>query len=333
MHPSSRIEAATLKQRLPAYLSAIGHPPRFHPSGTRLTALCPLHQDTKPSFTATFEGEVWKWYCHPCGVGGTIIDLHAARSRRSVKAEFKTICAEIAELIGLDPATAPASPAHRKPPPAPALVSKAICAHELERLTTPWRIELKKNTEQCEAFARELQLFPETLRRLTMPSLDALGIVPAGFTLTKADGTLCTLLKPRLAYIGDGGYKIRDPFGTGRPRFWRVGALRRPWRSHWLCRSAPAITDVHLVESETSAAALIEAGYNDPFHAGTCVVATSGANGFDPAWVSLFTDLNVHFWPDNDTAGRRFYQETALLLHGTAKGICQHKPDYQNPTA
>ncbi len=333
MHTSSRIEVDTLKQRLPDYLSAIGHLPLFHPSGTRLTVLCPLHQDTKPSFTATLKGETWGWYCHPCGIGGTVIDLHAARSSRSVKAEFKIICTEIATLIGLDPATAPATPSYKSPPPASAKASKAISTHELEHLTSPWRTRLYEDVQLCAAFAREVQLSPETLRRLTTPAQDALGIAPAGLTLTKADGTLCTLLKPKLAYIGDGGYKIRAPFGAGGPRFWRVGELRRPWRSHWLCRSAPTISDVHLVESETTAAALIEAGFNDPFHAGTCVVATSGANGFDPAWVSLFTDLNVHFWPDNDTAGWRFYQETALLLHGTAKGICQHKPDYQNPTA
>ncbi|MFC5455990.1 CHC2 zinc finger domain-containing protein [Prosthecobacter fluviatilis] len=333
MHNSSRLDADTLKQRLPDYLFAIGHPPIFHPGGTRLAALCPLHQDTKPSFTAILKRETWQWFCHPCGFGGTVIDLHAARSGRSVKAEFKVICAEIAVLTGLNPATAPASPVHKKPAPKPAKTSQAISAHELERLTAPWRIRLYEDHQMREAFARELQLSPETLRRLTMPCLDALGIVPAGLPLTKADGTQCKLSKSRLVYIGDGGYKIRAPFGPVGPRFWRVGALRRPWRSHWLCRAASTITDVHLVESESTAAALIEAGFNEPFHAGTCVMATSGANGFDPDWVSLFTDLNVHFWPDNDPAGQRFFEETATLLHGTAKRICQHKPDYQTPTA
>lgn len=333
MHTSTRVDADTLKQRLPDYLSAVGHPPVFHANGTSLTALCPLHQDKKPSFTAKYNGEAWVWFCHPCGVGGTIIELHAASSGMSVNAEFKTICAEIAALISLDPATASASPAHRTPPPAPAKASKAISAHEMERLTTPWRTELNENTKLREAFTRELQLSPETLRRLTTPSLDALGIAPAGLILTKADGTTCTLKKPKLAYIGDGGFKIRAPFGAGGPRFWRVGELRRPWRSHWLCRAAPTITTVHLVESESTAAALIEAGLNDPFHEATCVVATSGANGFDPAWVSLFKGLNVHFWPDNDPAGQRFFQETATLLHATAKRIRQHHLNYQIPTA
>jgi hypothetical protein len=140
----------------------------------------------------------------------------------------------------------------------------------------------------------------------------------------KTDGTTCTLHKPRLAYIGDGGYKIRDPFGTGTPRFWRVGELRRPWRSHWLSR-APSIADVHLVESESSAAALIEAGYDDPFGKRSCVIATSGANGFEPAWMPMFKGRAVHFWPDDDRAGKRFFQDTAALLHGTASRISTHQ--------
>ncbi|MDP1588082.1 MAG: CHC2 zinc finger domain-containing protein [Prosthecobacter sp.] len=331
MNLSTFVDADVLKQRLPHYLSAIGHPPVFHPSGTRLTALCPLHEDRKPSFTARLNGEAWEWFCHPCGVGGTIIELHAARTGRSVK-EFKTICEEIAALVHLDPTTAPAPPTRRTPPPTPAKVSRAIDADELERLTSPWRTRLDEDTAWRDTFACVLGLSPDTLRRLTTPSLDALGIAPAGLILIKADGTTCTLQKPRLAYIYDGGYKIRDPFGTGKPRFWRVGELRRPWRSHWLCRAAPLITDIHLVESESTAAALIEAGFHDPFHQGACVVATSGCNGFAPAWLPLFAGRTVHFWPDADPAGLRFFEETAALLHGTAKRLCRHQFHSQPPT-
>jgi hypothetical protein len=329
MNNSSRVDADTLKQFLPEYLQAIGHPPVIHVSGSKLTALCPLHQDSRPSFTAKLDGEAWLWFCHPCGVGGTVFDLHAARSGKNAKLEFKAICAEVAATVGLDPAMAPA-PAMRIPPASPPVKeSMVIPSDELERITSPWRTRLYEDSKLRESFAHELQLSPDTLRRLTMPSLDALGIAPAGWILRKADGTKCSLRMPRLAYIGDGGYKIRDPFGTGRPRFWRVGELRRPWRSHRLTRSLPFISDVHLVESESTAAALIEAGFDDPFHAGTCVVATSGANGFEATWKPLFEGRAVHFWPDNNAAGQRFYEETAALLHGTAKRLCCHKLNYQ----
>jgi hypothetical protein len=329
MYPSTRVDAETLKLRLPHYLSAIGHPPVFLANGNRLTALCPLHQDKKPSFTAKMNGEAWEWFCHPCGVGGTIIELHAALSGRNVKTQFRTICEEIAALVSIDFASSlsPASTPTKSPVPSlgSAKAAKAIDADELERLTTPWRARLQEDKVLREAFARELQLSPETLCRLTTPALDSLGIAPAGLILTKSDGSTCKLPMPRLAYISDGGYKIRDPFGTGRPRFWRAGEQRRPWGSYWLCRPAPVITDVHLVESESTAAALIEAGFSDPFHQGNCVVATSGSSGFDPAWIPLFAGRTVHFWPDNDPAGQRFFHDTAASLHGTAKRICRHQ--------
>jgi len=325
MNSSTHFDAAVLKQRLPDYLAAIGHSPVFQSGGNRLTARCPLHQDAKPSFTARLNGETWEWFCHPCGVGGTVIELHAALSGRNTSTEFKPICEEVAALVGLLPGMSLAPPPTRPAPPAPAKVSKALDADEMEKQTTSWRIQLQQDTALREVIVGELGLSPCTLQRLTTPSLDAFGIAPAGLVLVKADGTSCALRMPRLAYIGDGGYKIRDPFGNGKPRFWRVGELRRPWRSHWLLRSTPQITDVHLVESESTAAALIEAGFENPFHDGTCVVATSGCSGFDPAWLPLFAGRRVHFWPDNDPAGLRFFEETAALLHGTARGICRHQ--------
>jgi hypothetical protein len=325
MHPSTRVDAEMLKQRLPHYLSAIGHPPVLHASGSRLTALCPLHQDSKPSFTAKLDGEAWVWFCHPCGVGGTIIELHAAHSGLNVRTQFNTICEEVAALVSVDSTPAQSSQMRKKPPQSPAKVSNAIDADKLECLTTPWRTRLYEDSAWRDTFACELDLSPDTLRHLTSPSLDALGIAPAGLILIKADGTHYMLQKPRLAYIFDGGYKIRDPFGNGKLRFWQVGALRRPWLSYWLYRSYPFISDVHLVESESTATALIEAGFNDPFHKGTCVVATSGSNGFDPAWVPLFAGRTVHFWPDKDKAGQRFFKETATTLHGTAKLIRKHQ--------
>ena len=324
MYLSNRINADTLKTLLPEYLQAIGYPPNFRANGSTLKARCPLHSDTKPSFTGTLKGDSWVWFCHPCGVGGTVIELHAALADLSAKDDFATICHEIGELVGLDASTAPLEPMRPTLSPVKVKESKAINADELERITTPWRVRLYDDTGLRESFARELGLAPDTLKRLTMPSLDALGITPAGLKLMKADGTTCTLQGPRLVYVGDGGFKIRDPFGTGTPRFWRVGELRRPWRSHWLTRSLN-ITDVHLVESESTAAALIDAGYDDPFGKRSCVIATSGVNGFDAAWKPMFVGRVVHFWPDEDEAGNRFFQDTATLLNGTTSRIFTHQ--------
>ena len=332
MESKIECDVDALKQRLPEYLAAIGHTPIIRANGASLEALCPLHDDHNPTFDASRKDDAWVWFCFFCGVGGTVIELHAARTDRSTKSDFKTICREVGELVGVEPVTITGATSYKRatPKPPPPKPSKAIGADELEEMTAPWRARLYGDEKLRNKFAAELKLSPDTLQRLTMPSLDALGIAPAGLKLRKTDGTFCTLRVPRLAYIGDGAYKIRDPFATGKPRFWRVGELRRPWRSHWLTRSAPIIADVHLVESESSAAALIEAGYESPFENGSCVCAASGADGFDAAWVPLFAGRTVHFWPDDNAAGERFYEETAAILHGTAKSIRRHNLKYQD---
>jgi hypothetical protein len=73
--PTSSLDA--LKARLPDYLQSLGLEPRLR-GGHKLSCRCPLHADSKPSFTATQKNGVWLWHCFPCAKGGTIIDLHAA---------------------------------------------------------------------------------------------------------------------------------------------------------------------------------------------------------------------------------------------------------------
>jgi hypothetical protein len=72
--PTPSLDA--LKARLPDYLQSLGLEPRLR--GRQLSCRCPLHADSKPSFTATRKDGVWLWHCFPCAKGGTIIDLHAA---------------------------------------------------------------------------------------------------------------------------------------------------------------------------------------------------------------------------------------------------------------
>ena len=43
--------------------------------GRLLVCLCPLHEERSPSFKINAEKNVW--YCHGCGAGGSVIDLHS----------------------------------------------------------------------------------------------------------------------------------------------------------------------------------------------------------------------------------------------------------------
>lgn len=53
--------------------------------GSRLkTGVCPIHEDTKPSFAWYIKTN--SWYCFTCRVGGSVIDLVMKRD----KVDFKT---------------------------------------------------------------------------------------------------------------------------------------------------------------------------------------------------------------------------------------------------
>ncbi len=70
-------DLADLKQALPGYLDRTGIRVTRR-TDQLIEAICPLHDDTRPSFRAVWKNGVWLWRCYVCDKGGTIIDLHAA---------------------------------------------------------------------------------------------------------------------------------------------------------------------------------------------------------------------------------------------------------------
>jgi DNA primase len=54
----------------------IGRHVELRPSGNRLVAPCPFHQETKPSFSVNPEGGFY--YCFGCQASGDIIEFYRA---------------------------------------------------------------------------------------------------------------------------------------------------------------------------------------------------------------------------------------------------------------
>ncbi len=96
-----------IKAGLPDYLARIGAEPRI--TGDKLVCRCPLHEDRNPSFSAERKASgAWEWFCHPCQVGGIIVDLHIKRTGLGVSEAVR----ELAAILGEDaaPATSPPRP-------------------------------------------------------------------------------------------------------------------------------------------------------------------------------------------------------------------------------
>jgi hypothetical protein len=87
-----------IKSLLPDYLQRIGIAIAKQ-TDTHLECCCPLHADTKPSFTADLINGVWLWKCWPCDVGGTVIDLHA--DKEGISRSGREAIEGAAEVLGI----------------------------------------------------------------------------------------------------------------------------------------------------------------------------------------------------------------------------------------
>jgi hypothetical protein len=75
------------------YLAAIGH--ELKGEGAKASARCPFHDDKSPSMSVNTDKGLW--FCHACGFGGTVIDMHMRRQGLSCKDAL----AQLAEGAGL----------------------------------------------------------------------------------------------------------------------------------------------------------------------------------------------------------------------------------------
>ena len=94
------------------------HGVRLRRSGRCLVGLCPLHEETTPSFTLYPHQN--SFHCFGCGAGGDVISLAIALEGHRWPAErrFREACAYLA-------GTLPATPIERPPAPPPALTERA----------------------------------------------------------------------------------------------------------------------------------------------------------------------------------------------------------------
>jgi len=289
MHIPNRINADTLKTLLPEYLQAIGCPPKITANGTRLTICCPLHVDTNPSFTANLKDGVWLWGCYPCGVGGTVIDLHTARTGLSAKSDFATICREVAELVGLNTTTAQAAPMRTAP--------------DLEN-------EAEKKARQRKGWPTFMALKPagiETIAKLRHMMPDAVDLAHQHGFLKAAeiDGHRCFI-------IHEGTFAQARRL-DGLPLTMHDGSESKPKN---LLGSQGAFigqkllgqtTHVLLVEGviglvEALAAFLLA---EDVRHDWSIIAATSASSRFarDPELLARLAGRHVRIVPDNDEKG------------------------------
>lgn len=305
-----------IKNRLPEYLERIGVTIAQR-TDKHLKALCPLHADSEPSFTADLKGGVWVWKCWPCDHGGTVIDLHAELN--NLARGSKAAIVGTAAILGLDPADglvhqkAPRIQPAASAPPKEAPPKNPLPANfdEIHRIARRRVYEFPRIQQ---AIAKELGVSQTTIASLVFTS-DALG---------------WSKKHQRPLYLYETGVKLRNHADT-KVRFqWLMGRAEKPWRAHFLER--PQVTRVFLTEGESDAIALIDAGLENLHpkegETGTTIIASPGTS-FKAEWASLIAGKDLVLCMDNDNAGNKAAEKIAQLCQPFAKTISR----FQWPTA
>lgn len=302
------IDLHQVKLALPFMLERLGCQPSVQ--GENLTALCPLHPDRKPSFTARFINGVWLWKCWPCELGGDAIDLFA--DTHGIPRKSKEAITRSAEFLGVSNLNKTYHFSRKGIPPKEPTQTKITSPlpENFDSIHRATRSRVYQSLELQELIAKELSVTPQTVKRLTFTS-DALG---------------WSRKHNRPLYLYESGIKIRN-LQRSKIRFqWLMGRAEKPWRAHYLKR--PNITRVFLTEGESDAIALIDAGLENLFprsgETGTTIVASPGTS-FKAEWAHLFKGKDLVLCTDNDDAGEKSAQRIAALCNPFTKTIRRYQ--------
>lgn len=321
-----RYDLNAIKAALPRYLERAGCEPRMQEEGKKLVSLCPLHADKTPSLIAVEKKPgLWTWYCHPCGEGGTVIDLHAKRHGIATRDAI----AELGEM--LDAPTLDAAPSRR-----PSVRSLAGGGSDADadgdripglgegvpKPPEPPKPEPLAGEAAAECNAAVAALLDDEPARIA--HAEALGVSPA--TLAALAQSLdLGLIDGRLAYLAHDrkdwhGIQVRNRPGVDPRFFWKEGKTYLPWRG-WRLKESRVRT-VYLCEGQSDAIALIEAGIENPANAASkvAVIAAPGT-AFPEWWATLFRFRRVILCGDRDEPGQRAVRKIGGLLYPVAESV------------
>lgn len=293
---------ADLRRRLPDYLATQGL--ELRKLGNRQVARCPMHEDSRPSFTILPDGKTCG--CYPCDWRGDVFAFAQWTGRAT---NFPDAVRHVAGALGVylpeQSANAPqaarragkpiARPERKPEPPfiLPDADRKTIHAARLR-----FSDALHAGQPIVADIAADLGLPTDALRWACFGEC-GLG-----------------LHKGALAYCYRQGMKLRRPAGSN-PRFvWIVGKPTAPWRMSWALR--PEVETVYLTEGESDTLALIAAGL-EADGKGACVA--SPGTSFPEAWAPLFNGKRVVVCFDADQAGRTAAAKVAAILKPHALSV------------
>jgi hypothetical protein len=305
---------AALRARLPGYLAACGV--ELHKNGTRLAGLCPVHQDSTPSFHV-FGTHHETCGCYPCDFSGDVFAVSQWLGRSTT---FREAVQDAADTLGIllplspeglatKPVTAPPRPA--KQPESPFVLS-VVDGEKIHAARLAFSDAFHGGDPIIDRIAESLGFDRETLR------LASWGSSGLGLACGSYDKTVW------LCYAYPQGLKWRNPDpdakAKGKARFdWPVGKALAPWRMEWV---KPDTSTVYVTEGESDCMALIAAGLEAD---GSAACVASPGTSFPSEWAKLFNGKRAILCFDHDDPGRKATAKVAAILKGHATEILTWK--------
>ena len=268
---------------LPEYCAA--HGIELKRIGSNLQALCPLHNETTPSFTVYPGG---RFNCFGCGGRGDVIDLHSALTGQCKGDAARQLSGGKAPTIANQSRSS--APARIAAKPIPYVMTEA----DRMRMNTASHA-LAFDSKLCGAIAAARGWNEATVQTLAM------------------DGDL-----------GIEGDWILFGYSHGlKARLWKNGAKRFRWlcgNPFGQCWRQSLLCSVHfrivIAEGETDAISLVSAGFEDGH---TLVVGTPGATSLPNP--TAFYGRDILIFPDRDEPGLKAGIALATALHPIADSV------------
>ena len=277
---------------------------------------CPFHVDNNPSLSIYQNEGIWRWKCHRCEIGGTLIDVvrHASPGCTS----FSDWLEEL-ELI-LKPSTLVCDEFlfEGEEAKSECISEEGIChppflgAGETEKAVR-YNDRLLNSSDNIQTLADTFGLSPEIIRlHASDEGRGMLGISPAGeavylytFIISEAEQELL-------------GIKIRT--GKKPHRFYFECGKPFLWGYHTLLDKEKVI----LTESESDLLSIDDAllGWDEEkYGERPGLAAVPGSGNFNPAWAPMFQGKRVVIAFDGDEAGLNGAEKLRTVLSPYALSV------------
>ena len=274
----------------------VGYTSELKRQGSKLVGLCPLHEESNPSFkiTITPKKHAGKWYCFGCGEGGSIIDF--VQQLQNIADDGEAV-RETARLLNIanncatskPQAQAPAKKTPKKKAAEP-LNSKLAETHHKILLA-------KKNSKHLGRFMKARALSLDTIKQAQI------GFDGERFTIPIYDGeNLVDIRKYKLGAKGDEPKLLAWEEGRGATRLYGWDHVADE-------------TQIVLTEGELDALCLIQEGF-------AALSATNGAGKW-PEEPPDLTGKVIIICGDADEAGQNMNRDLPAKLY--AAGASQVK--------